>query len=217
MLNNQLNYIYLHGFASSSQSFKAQKFQELFVTKNIPLIIPDLNQNDFYNLTLTRQIKQISSYIENEPNSVVLVGSSLGALVSAFMAEKEEKVKGLILIAPAFYFFSRWLKNLDKDTLNTWKDEGELPIYHYGYEQELPLSYQFIVDGKNYNETLLKRPVPTLIFHGKNDEVIPIQSSHDYAQPREWVKLIELDSDHSLNDRISDIWKQIQDYGKLRI
>ena len=57
MLNNQLNYIYLHGFASSSQSFKAQKFQELFATKNIPLIIPDLNQNDFYNLTLTRQIK----------------------------------------------------------------------------------------------------------------------------------------------------------------
>ena len=47
MLNNQLNYIYLHGFASSSQSFKAQKFQELFATKNIPLIIPDLNQNNF--------------------------------------------------------------------------------------------------------------------------------------------------------------------------
>ena len=66
----------------------------------------------------------------------------------------------MILIAPAFYFFSRWLENLDKDTLNTWKDEGELPIYHYGYEQELPLSYQFIIDGKNYNETLLKRPVP---------------------------------------------------------
>ncbi|MDJ0846696.1 MAG: YqiA/YcfP family alpha/beta fold hydrolase [Crocosphaera sp.] len=212
MLNNQLNYIYLHGFASSSQSLKAQKFKKLFASKNIPLIIPDLNQNDFYNLTLTRQIEQISNYIKNTPNSVVLVGSSLGALVSAFIAEEQEKVKRLILLAPAFYFFSHWLENLDKDTINTWKSQGELPIYHYGYKQELPLSYQFIIDGKNYDETLLKRPVPTLIFHGKNDEVIPIKSSYNYAQNRKWVKLIELDSDHSLNDRIPEIWEQINDY-----
>ena len=213
MLNNQLNYIYLHGFASSSQSLKAQKFKKLFASKNIPLIIPDLNQNDFYNLTLTRQIKQISSHIENAPNSVILIGSSLGALVSAFVAEKQEKVKGIILLAPAFYFFSHWLEKLDKDTLNTWKSQGELSIYHYGCKQELPLSYQFILDGKNYDETLLKRPVPTLIFHGKNDEVIPIKSSYTYAKNRKWVKLIEIDSDHSLNDRIPEIWKQIQDYG----
>ncbi|MDJ0580303.1 YqiA/YcfP family alpha/beta fold hydrolase [Crocosphaera sp.] len=217
MLNNQLNYIYLHGFASSSQSLKAQKFKKLFASKNISLIIPDLNQNDFYNLTLTRQIEQISSYIENTPNSVVLVGSSLGALVSAFAAEKQEKVKGIILLAPAFYFFSHWLESLDKATLNTWKSQGELSIYHYGYKQESLLSYQFIIDGKNYDETVLKRPVPTLIFHGKNDEVIPIKSSYNYAQNRKWVKLIELDSDHSLNDIIPDIWRDIQDYGELRV
>ena len=73
MLNNQLNYIYLHGFASSSQSFKAQKFQELFATKNIPLIIPDLNQNDFYNLNKVNitDAKRVYVSFENDTDTLV--------------------------------------------------------------------------------------------------------------------------------------------------
>lgn len=212
MLNHQSKYIYLHGFASSPQSIKAQKFKDLFATENIPLIIPDLNQNDFYHLTLTRQIKQISTYIENEQNPVILIGSSLGGLTAAWTAEKCEKVKQLILLAPAFNFFTNWLENLNQDTLNIWKTQRELSIYHYGYEQELPLSYQFIIDGQTYDETALKYPIPTLIFHGKNDEVIPIESSYNYAKTREWVKLIELDSDHGLTDRIPEIWGKIKTY-----
>ncbi|WP_107667446.1 YqiA/YcfP family alpha/beta fold hydrolase [Cyanothece sp. BG0011] len=211
MLNNQSKYIYLHGFASSPQSIKAQKFKDLFAAENIPLIIPDLNQNDFYHLTLTRQIQQLSTYLENEQNSVILIGSSLGGLTATWTAEKHPKVKELILLAPAFNFFTHWLQSIDKNTLDTWKKRGELSIYHYGYDKELPLSYQFITDGKTYDETTLKRPIPTLIFHGKHDEVIPIESSYDYAKTREWVKLIELDSDHGLTDMIPEIWRQIKD------
>ncbi|WP_446717980.1 YqiA/YcfP family alpha/beta fold hydrolase [Crocosphaera sp. Alani8] len=210
MLDNKFTYIYLHGFASSPQSIKAQKFKELFASQNIPLIIPDLNQGDFYNLTLTRQIKQVSKYIENDSNSVVLIGSSLGGLTATFVAEKHTKVKRLILLAPAFKFFSHWSKNINQDTFRTWKNKGELSTYHYGYDKELPLSYQFIIDGQTYQETILERPVPTLIFHGKNDQVIPIESSYDYAQTRKWVKVIQLDSDHGLTEMVPEIWKQIQ-------
>lgn len=211
MLNHKSKYIYLHGFASSPQSAKAQKLKSFFATENISLIIPDLNQNDFYNLTLTRQIQQISTYIEDEQNSVILIGSSLGGLTAAWTAEKCEKVNQLILLAPAFEFFSNWVNNLDTNIINNWKNQGELSIYHYGYQQKSPLSYQFITDGKTYNETTLKRSIPTLIFHGKQDEVIPIESSYNYTKTREWVKLIELDSDHGLTDMIPDIWKQIKD------
>ncbi len=210
MLNHQLKYIYLHGFASSPQSTKAQQFKALFAAENIPLIVPDLNQNDFYNLTVTRQIQQVSTYIENNPTPVTLIGSSLGGLTAAYLAEKSKEVKQLILLAPAFNFFSHWVNNLDKNILNNWKNQGELSIYHYGYDQELPLSYQFIIDGKTYDETQLKRPVPTLIFHGKNDVIIPIQSSYDYAKTRKWVTLRELDSDHGLTDMTPKIWQQIQ-------
>ena len=211
MLNHPSKYIYLHGFASSPQSIKAQKFKALFAQKNIPLMIPDLNQDDFYHLTLTRQIQQVSTYLDdNDPTPVILIGSSLGGLTAALIAEKHEKVKQLILLAPAFSFFSHWLESLDNNVLNNWKNQGELSIYHYGYDQELPLSYQFIIDGKTYDETILKRPVPTLIFHGKHDEVIPIESSYNYTKIRERVTLIELDSDHGLTDMTPNIWQHIQ-------
>ncbi|MGK7941006.1 MAG: YqiA/YcfP family alpha/beta fold hydrolase [Crocosphaera sp.] len=202
-------YIYLHGFASSPNSTKAQQFKTLFAQQNIPLLIPDLNQNDFYHLTITRQIKQIATYLENDPAATVLIGSSLGGLTSAWLGEKYPQIKQLILLAPAFGFFSHYLNKLDKNTLEQWKNKGELPIYHYGVKQELPLSYQFFKDGQKYDQTHLKRSIPTFIFHGKKDVVIPIDYSYQYAKSRTWVNLIELDSDHGLTDKIQEIWSYI--------
>ncbi len=208
-LKQKKQYIYLHGFASSPNSTKAQEFKTRFAQQNIPLLIPDLNQDDFYNLTLTRQIKQIGNYLKNAPSDTVLIGSSLGGLTSAWLGEKYPQIKQLILLAPAFGFFKYWLKNLDKNTLEQWKNQGEILIYHYGAKRELPLSYQFVIDGKNYDETGLKRPIPTLIFHGKKDSVIPIKYSYEYAKSRTWINLIELDSDHGLTDKIEEIWNYI--------
>jgi hypothetical protein len=51
--------------------------------------------------------------------------------------------------------------------------------------------------------------VPTLILHGRHDEVIPIAATRDYASVRPWVKLIELDSDHGLIDVMPQIWEAI--------
>ncbi len=50
-------YIYLHGFASSPSSTKAQYLRARFASLQINLNIPDLNQGDFSHLTLTRQLQ----------------------------------------------------------------------------------------------------------------------------------------------------------------
>ena len=78
--------------------------------------------------------------------------------------------------------------------------------------RSLPLHYQFIVDASKYQEQQLQRPLPTLILHGRYDDVIPIQSSRDYASQRPWVELIELESDHSLTNVMPDIWQAIQQF-----
>ncbi|MGI8672953.1 MAG: YqiA/YcfP family alpha/beta fold hydrolase, partial [Luteitalea sp.] len=44
--------IYLHGFASSARSTKAQFFAERFAQVGVPLITPDLNAPDFSTLTV---------------------------------------------------------------------------------------------------------------------------------------------------------------------
>ena len=46
-------FIYLHGFASGPDSSKAQAFKKRFEKLNIALHVPDLQENDFENLTLS--------------------------------------------------------------------------------------------------------------------------------------------------------------------
>jgi pimeloyl-ACP methyl ester carboxylesterase len=203
-----MKYIYLHGFASSPDSAKARYIRDRFLEKQIALSVPDLNQNNFSDLTLTRQINQVSQEFSDGP--VTLIGSSLGGLTAAWLGEKYPQIERLVLLAPAFGFLSHYLARLGSEAVQNWQESGFLSVYHYAEKRSLPLSYQFILDSENYSDHALKRSIPTLILHGKQDEVIPLTASQKYAQSRSWVELIELDSDHGLGDALPEIWSKIQ-------
>lgn len=190
------DYIYLHGFASSPQSAKAIYLRDRLSS----LKIPDLNQGDFSHLTITRQIKQIAAEFPPNPMPVIVIGSSLGGLTAAWVGEKYPQVQRLVLLAPAFEFLAHWLPRLGEEQLHQWQTEQYLPIYHYGEKRSLPLHYQFVTDAAQYQDEQLQRPIPTLILHGRDDEVIPIAASRDYAASRPWVEFIELEDDHGLGN-----------------
>lgn len=204
------SYIYLHGFASSPLSAKALYVRDRFSSLNIPLSIPDLNQGDFSGLTLTRQIEQVAAEFTSDGMSVTLIGSSLGGLTSAWVAQKYPQVQRLVLLAPAFGFLSHWLPKLGEEQLQRWQTEQYLSVYHYGEKRSLPLNYQFVLDAAQYQDEQLQRPIPTLILHGREDEVIPISASREFATQRPWVELIELESDHALVNVLPEIWQAIQ-------
>jgi len=206
-----LDYIYLHGFASSPNSVKARYFRSAFAELAIDLKTPDLNAGDFYQLTITRQIEQIKAEFPPFPTPVTLIGSSLGGLTAALLAEKSLQVQRLVLLAPAFEFLYHWLPQLGEAKLKQWQDERQLMVYHYAERRFLPLSYNFAIDAANYQDSQLSRPVPTLILHGCDDEVIPIAASRNYAFSRPWVELIELNSDHALADIMTN-WQQIKSF-----
>jgi len=214
-------YIYLHGFASSPRSSKAQYFRSRFAHLGISLNIPDLNQGDFYNLTLTRQLNQVKEILTEINNSVIIIGSSFGGLTATWLGQNYEQVKGLILLSPAFDFLIHLESLLGEDAMQQWQKQGEYQFYHYEEERSLSLSYQFREDLAQYQENNLKRVIPTLIFHGIKDTVIPIESSRIYRDTHQEVKLIELDSDHSLNDVLPQIWLTVRDeffyYSKLNV
>ena len=212
---NNPEYIYLHGFASSPQSAKAQYLCDRFLAAQIQLKILDLNQGDFSHLTLTRQLQQTVAAFPSPPIPVTIIGSSFGGLTAAWLGEKHDRVEHLILLAPAFGFLAHWLPKLGKAQLKQWQETGYLSVEHYGEGRSLPLHYQFVVDATKYQEQQLQRPLPTLILHGRYDDVIPIQSSRDYASQRPWVELIELESDHSLTNVMPDIWQAIQQFRDL--
>lgn len=202
---------YLHGFASSPHSTKASYLRDRFATLHIDLRVPDLNQGGFSHLTITRQLHQVAAQLPKDV-PVTLIGSSLGGLVAAWLGQHQLQVKRLILLAPAFQFLSHWLPQLGAEQLNCWQKERYLTIYHHGEKRSLPLSYEFILDAAQYQDSELLRPIPTLILHGQYDEVIPLQASRDFATSRPWVQLVSLTSNHALGNVLPEIWQEIQTF-----
>lgn len=216
-----MDYLYLHGFASGPQSSKAQFFRRQFESIGNPLHILDLNQTDFAHLTLTRQIQQGVEWIlerktvqDGQPN-ITIIGSSFGGITAAWIAQNvavQPYIHRLILLAPAFQFLAQWLPRLGQETVDRWRRTGWLSVYHYGMAQQTPLAYDFVTDAETYDETLLTTPISTLILHGRRDEVIDIQVSRDYANSRPWVKLVELEGDHSLGNVQPELWSEVRSF-----
>lgn len=212
-------YLYLHGFASSPNSAKAQALRGRFQALGIPLEIPDLNQGNFSQLTLSRQIRQVTQLIQQDEQPIVLIGSSLGGLTAAWVAEQPEvqaRIQRLVLLAPAFQFLAQWLPRLSADQLQQWRETGSLSVYHYGADRLLPLHYDFLSDAHQYEDDRLCHALPTLILHGRQDEVISIRASQDYAADRSWVRLMELESDHALGNVQEVIWQAVQAFLDLQ-
>ena len=211
-MKRHFQYIYLHGFASSPLSRKAVFLQEQFAREKITLEVPDLNQNDFTHLSLSRQIKQTANLFATPQQPVILIGSSFGGLTATWLAQKYHQVSKLILLAPAFGFPFSWFERFPPAELVQWQQTGFKDIYHYGAKASIPLHYEFLEDGKQYPLENLKRSLPTLIIHGKSDAVVPIEVSQKYLETHDECQLIVLDSDHGLNDVQETIWQAIQGF-----
>lgn len=207
------SYIYLHGFASSPNSAKARDLGDRFQDLGIALTSPDLNQDDFSHLSLSRQLAQVEALLPDQ--AVTVIGSSFGGLTAAWLAERNPQIQRLVLLAPAFQFLAHWLPRLGSEQLIRWQQEQYMAVYHYAAQTELPLQYGFVTDLAEYHDGDLQRSLPTLILHGVHDDVIPVQASRDYAEQRPWVKLIELESDHALANVGDRLWQEIRAFCAL--
>jgi pimeloyl-ACP methyl ester carboxylesterase len=208
-----MNYLYLHGFASGPRSIKAIALRNRFAKQGIQLIVPDLNQPDFFNLTLTRQLQQCEALLAAQSGAWTILGSSLGGLTAAWLGQRNVAVERLVLLAPAFKFLSHWQQQLGAAKLEQWQKDGAVEVYHHTEERPIPLSYAFWQDVSQYAEAELNgSAAATLILHGINDEVIPVEVSRHYAAKHPQCTLIELPSDHGLTDVLPEIWAATQQF-----
>ena len=190
-------FIYLHGFASGPGSQKARVFKDRFEKAKLSLTIPDLQQGDFENLTLTKQVSLVQSIIDAKPGAgFALIGSSMGGYVAALTAETRKEVAALYLMAPGFNFLSRWMENMG------WDKNFAIPdlirVFHYRYNREVTLNTGLFRDAIHWDSLPLVCNIPTRVVHGIHDETINIQESRDFVKSRPGCQLKELDSDHGL-------------------
>jgi uncharacterized protein len=195
--------VYLHGFASGPTSKKAQFFRERFAQLGIGLEIPDLADGRFERLTISGQLEVIERVSRCEP--VTLIGSSMGGYLAALFAARHTEVDKVVLMAPAFCFSTRWPQTLGEATTQEWRLNGVLEVFHYGQGRTVELGYQLIEDGRQYEDYPQVRQ-PALIFHGKNDTVVPSDLSVEFAVRRPEAQLHLMESDHELLNVLDDMW-----------
>jgi uncharacterized protein len=205
MLSAHLRVLYLHGFASSPESRKARFFSERLQQHGLTVDTPDLVEGNFSKLTITGQLKVVEQSLNGE--SGILIGSSLGGYLAALYAARHADVERVILLAPAFHFHKLWTERLTSEQLSHWIESGTIPVFHYGAGRELPLEYRFMEDAARY-EPVPSFPQPTLIFHGTGDDVVPFESSAEFARTHDNVRLIPLPSGHELTDVLEEIWRE---------
>ena len=199
--------VYLHGFASSPLSSKAQFFRRKFAACRVPMEIPQLDQGRFEELTISGQLGVIERAVGGQP--AILIGSSLGGYLAALYAARHpHQIERVVLLAPAFQFPRRWQQRyLPED----WKREASISVFHYGDGRERRLGYQFVEDAAQYEDEP-EFPQPALILHGVHDNVVPAGISSAYDARRPGVKLMLLESGHELTDVLEPMWAQTSSF-----
>jgi pimeloyl-ACP methyl ester carboxylesterase len=213
--NRQLSVIYLHGFASGPKSSKAVYFARELSALGVQTIIPDLNAPDFEHLTLTSQLEVTRRAIDQIPTirRIVLIGSSMGGLVATLTAPDTKNLAGLILLAPGFGLNKRWTSLLGEEALSSWKKNGSAEVFNYAAGKKLPLHYDFFDDINKYETDELTVSVPTLIFHGKADDTVPISESEVFAKRnQDYVQLRTMDDDHQLLSSLEHMWMSSKEF-----
>ena len=208
-MSDKPNVIYLHGFASSSKNSKAEWLR--LKNENDPTVnfyAFDFNPTpaDFSRMTITGMVNRLRQYIlDFELKQPLLVGSSLGGLVALHYACLFGGIPHILLLAPALRFnFGNHQESNDA------KAKGYREVFHYAFNQNLPLYHSFSADARQYKD-YIQPPVPVTILHGRQDEVVPIRSSRFYEKkyPKQ-VSLVEVDSDHRMGDQVDLIWAWIK-------
>jgi pimeloyl-ACP methyl ester carboxylesterase len=203
--------IYLHGFASSVHSSKATYLGDRLRAGGVDVRIPDLNLPDFSTLTVTRMLERTREAMDESSEPVTLFGSSLGGYVAVNAAAKwPDRVDRLVLLAPALDFRDQGLSVPGGATLEEWKRDGRVMVFHFGYGRVMPIDYALYEDALRYDAMTADVRMPILVFQGRRDTVVNPDIVERWAAARRNAELHLLDDDHQLASSLGHIWAETE-------
>jgi hypothetical protein len=202
-------YVYLHGFASSPQSSKAQYFRTQMAGRGLDLVIPALDEGDFEHLTLSRQLGVVERAVGSE--RCILFGSSMGGYLAALYAQSHAEVERVVLLAPAFDFARRWAERLGPEQMELWKRQGWMNVFHYGEGRERQVGYELFEDALQY-PAYPEVKQPALVLHGVRDDVVPPERSKRFAEMRPNATLRFFESGHELTNVTAEMWRESEQF-----
>ena len=128
----------------------------------------------------------------------IVAGSSMGGLAAAnASALRPDANFGLLLIAPAFGLAEMWNSAISKEEMKVWKMSGGRSYHHHGFGHDIKLGWDFMEAAEKMSWPQLNHP--TVILHGTQDDIVPIENSRRMANEDNCVvSLIEIEDGHRM-------------------
>lgn len=192
-------HLYLHGFASGKDSKKGVALAGHFAARGLELERLDLRVPSFEHLRLSAMLEVVRGAIGTSEDRAVVLGSSLGGLTAARLAERDRRVEALVLLAPAFQLVTRWRARVGEAEWRAWEERGWLEVDDHATGGRSRVDFEFTRDVARVDATPFPDVrVPTLIVHGTRDEVVDAELSRTFAKDRPHVRLVLVDDGHDL-------------------
>ena len=216
---SELVIIFFHGFMSDIEGEKPLTFQKFCKSKKIGFLTFEYSGHGKSSGNFTKgniskwtnDAKQIIKKKTESKKKLIFIGSSMGSWIALNLFPNfKKKIKGFIGISSAPEFLERlmWKKFSNKIKKIIMKKK----IYHIKKDGwTYPITRQLILDGRK-NKVLNKKinlKIPIVLFHGTNDEVVPVNFSRKIFKifKKSKKKLVKIkNGDHSLS-RKSDLKK----------
>ena len=129
-----------------------------------------------------------------------------------YAAQRPDVVRQAYAIAPAFLMFARFRAELPAERREAWDADGAISV-EVG-DRILKVGSGAVADEARYPTARLARElgVPARIFHGANDEVVPVSLSRDFAAECPAAELVEIEGgDHRLHESRDFLFESMWD------
>jgi pimeloyl-ACP methyl ester carboxylesterase len=191
-------FLYLHGFASGPGSKKGRAVADRLGARGVDVQRLDLRVPSLERLSFARMMATLVEALGAPQDRAVVLGSSLGGLTAARVAERDPRICMLVLLAPAFRFAERWRERLGGGW-QSWMESGWIEVHDHTTGRPARVHADFAREAEALDPAGFPDVrVPTLVLHGTRDEVVDIELSRRFASGRRHVRLVELEDDHEL-------------------
>ena len=211
--------VFVHGFRSHHGGNKAEAIARFAAARGLGCLRLDLaghggSDGDFEAFRVTEAARDMTDAVAAlAPAAVVLIGSSLGALVALSMARAGDlPVAGMLCIAPACHFVSRNPAAHDPSLRQQLRQRGHIEAFD-PYGQQPYRITQALIDDALAAEPApgpIDLPLPVRLVHGTADASVGHAESEDLHRriPGSSLRLIE-GGDHRLNGHLPVILEEL--------
>lgn len=151
-----------------------------------------------YGWDQASQTKAVLETIDEHGPFDLLIGSSFGGLATAnAAAQRPDLDLRLLLLAPAFGYPELVASTLGDEAMKTWEFSGSHAFHPPGWEEAVVLPWSFFEAARPLAWPAL--PHPTVILHGTEDDVVPVENSRRAALENPHVIVQEVADNHRLH------------------